>query len=632
VDPASTHAVTRRLAAIVIADVVGYTWLMERDDTGTFARLRTIRDEVVDPAIVSHGGRIVKTAGDGLLAEFPSALSAVRASVQIQREMALRNRGIAAGERIDYRIGVNLGDVMADAGDIAGDGVNVASRLEALAETAGICVSGAVRDQVHGQLDAEFVDIGEQQVKNIERPIRVFRLVLAGSTVPPPGKRAPAGPGLPTRRWLGIAAGLAALVGVGLAAWVMSERIGKPAPASGAPPMSIAVMPFGAPGGSGRDEQFADALSREVANGLGRAREVRVVSHGAASGWKGRPVDARTVGRELDVRYVAEGSIERTGERALVTVQLVDAMNATQVWNARFELQAGASGENESALSRSITASLRAALYDAEGRRAAGTPRVGGNATDMVNRAQAMFTDITLQGARTYGKSLDDALRLDPNNVMALNARFSALFFELELDTQADRDGIVRRMGELTTRAVGIDYNDAVAWSHRALALAFEGRMAQALAASDRARELDPARRYVITWRAWLKILQGRPEEALALLQEARQLFSGGDAMETRLACMANLHLGRYDEAIALCERSAALDTWYWDHALLAAAYANKGEQRQAAAARARIDQLLPGYTIAVSKSRRYSTEPAFLQQAEQYLYAGLRKAGVPEK
>lgn len=232
-------AVERRLAAIVIADVVGYTRLMERDDTGTFARLRTIRDEVVDPAIVSHGGRIVKTAGDGLLAEFPSALSALRASVQIQREMARRNAGVAADDRIDYRIGVNLGDVMAEAGDIAGDGVNVASRLEALAEPGGICVSGAVRDQVHGQLDAEFADIGEQQVKNIARPIRVYRVVLGGSTVPPPGTRAYAGPAASTRRWLGIATGLAALVAVGLTAWVLFDRGTKPGPTSTAPPMSL---------------------------------------------------------------------------------------------------------------------------------------------------------------------------------------------------------------------------------------------------------------------------------------------------------------------------------------------------------------------------------------------------------
>jgi adenylate cyclase len=178
---ANDPAVTRRLAAILIADVVGYTRLMERDDTGTFSRLRTIRDEVADPAIVSHGGRIVKTAGDGLLAEFPSALSALRTAVQVQREMAARNADVPAGSRIEYRIGINLGDVMVDGSDIAGDGINVASRLEALCEPGGICVSGSVREQVHGTVDVGFEDIGEQQVKNITRPIRAFAVRFGGA-------------------------------------------------------------------------------------------------------------------------------------------------------------------------------------------------------------------------------------------------------------------------------------------------------------------------------------------------------------------------------------------------------------------------------------------------------------------
>jgi adenylate cyclase len=179
--PSSEHSVTRRLAAILIADVVGYTRLMERDDTGTFARLRTIRDEVVDPAIVSHGGRIVKTAGDGLMAEFNSALSALRAAVHIQHEMATRNTDVPVDQRIEYRVGINLGDVMVDGSDLAGDGINVAARLETLCEPGGICVSGSVREQVHGTLDVHFDDIGEQQVKNIARPIRAFSVRFGGA-------------------------------------------------------------------------------------------------------------------------------------------------------------------------------------------------------------------------------------------------------------------------------------------------------------------------------------------------------------------------------------------------------------------------------------------------------------------
>jgi len=174
-----SHLATRRLAAIVIADVVGYTRLMELDDTGTFSRLGSIRNEVIDPAIVSHGGHIVQTAGDGWLAEFPSALAALRASIQIQREMAKRNAGSPPNELIEYRMGINLGDIMVQGTEIAGDGVNVASRLESMADPGAICVSSAVREQVHGQLDAELVDIGDQQVKNIARPIRAYRVVIA---------------------------------------------------------------------------------------------------------------------------------------------------------------------------------------------------------------------------------------------------------------------------------------------------------------------------------------------------------------------------------------------------------------------------------------------------------------------
>src|SRR5262245_5280614 len=231
----AANIVTRRLAAILIADVVGYSRLMERDDTGTFARLRTIRDEVVDPAIVSHDGRIVKTAGDGFLAEFPSALAALRSSVQIQREMAKRNEGVAADDRIDYRIGINLGDVMADGSDIAGDGVNVASRLESLAEPGGICVSGSVREQVHGQTAVSFEDIGEQQVKNIARPIRVFRVVVDAATG---AKRSSAIVSQRARAVLGI--GLGAATVVASAIWWYSR-----APTEDlAPAKSVGIAPL----------------------------------------------------------------------------------------------------------------------------------------------------------------------------------------------------------------------------------------------------------------------------------------------------------------------------------------------------------------------------------------------------
>src|SRR5256885_7019733 len=234
-----SRVLTRRLAAILIADVVGYTRLMERDDTGTFARLRSIRDELVDPAIVSHDGRVVKTAGDGLLAEFPSALAALRASVQIQREMAKRNADIAADERIDYRIGVNLGDILIDGTDIAGDGVNVASRLESLAEPGGICVSGSAREQVHGQMDVTFTDIGEQRVKNIERPIRVYRVAVDATRARVMHRALLPSLSRGTWLWLGVVVVASALTMLGflIPSWL-------PGSTQPAPPTSIRLLPF----------------------------------------------------------------------------------------------------------------------------------------------------------------------------------------------------------------------------------------------------------------------------------------------------------------------------------------------------------------------------------------------------
>jgi class 3 adenylate cyclase len=304
--------VERRLAAIVVADVVGYTRLMERDDTGTFARLRSIRDEVVDPAVVSHGGRIVKTAGDGLMAEFASAVAALRAAVQIQREMAARNAGTAADERIDYRIGINLGDIMIDGSDVAGDGVNIAARLETLAEPGGICVSGSVREQVHGNLDVGFDDIGEQRVKYIERPIGVYRVAL-GRDATQTSPSTTSGPRKLMSHWRRWVAGLAVLVAISLGTWLLAP-LWKPAPAPAPPALSLAILPFAAPSGSPADEQFADALTQDLTTALGQWGGAKVAVHALVAHYKSGAVDIRTLGRNLNVRYVVEGEVRRVAE------------------------------------------------------------------------------------------------------------------------------------------------------------------------------------------------------------------------------------------------------------------------------------------------------------------------------
>ncbi|MEO8751987.1 MAG: adenylate/guanylate cyclase domain-containing protein, partial [Casimicrobiaceae bacterium] len=325
---------TRRLVAILVADVVGFSRLMERDDAGTLARLREIREGVFDPAIHANGGRVVKTAGDGMLVEFGSADASLRCAVDVQRAMAQRNRLGAAADRIEYRIGINIGDIIVEGNDIFGDGVNVAARLEALAEPGGICVSGAVRDQVHGSLDVQFVDAGEQQVKNIARPIRIFSVAL--SPPPSPGSPAAAPDGARAhaaqvsaaatgrrpsdRRSLWIAS-VVVLGGAALSAvWWNARTMPPPAP----PAVSVAVMPLVAAAGNAATSQSAEPLTRELTAMLARSGTlVRVVPVSQAQA-KAAGGGVGATARTLNVRYLAEGEVRQGQDATVVDLRLLD--------------------------------------------------------------------------------------------------------------------------------------------------------------------------------------------------------------------------------------------------------------------------------------------------------------------
>jgi adenylate cyclase len=287
----------RRLAAIMAVDVVGYSRLMGADEEGTLAALKAIRREWVDPRIVEHRGRIVKTTGDGLLVEFASVVAAVRCTVGVQREMAERNIGVPAETRIEFRVGINLGDIIIDGDDIFGDGVNIAARLETLAEPGGICVSRVVHDQVRDKLAFAFEDMGEQALKNITRPVRTYRVMAALGAA---STRAGSGPSLPD----------------------------KP---------SIAVLPFANMSGDPEQEYFADGMVEEIITALSRIRWLFVIARNSSFTYKGQAVDVKQVGRELGVRYVLEGSVRRGGNRVRVTAQLIDAFTSAHIWAERYD-------------------------------------------------------------------------------------------------------------------------------------------------------------------------------------------------------------------------------------------------------------------------------------------------------
>ncbi len=294
-------AATRRLAAILAADVAGYSRLMGADEEGTLERLKALRRELVDPKIAEHHGRIVKTTGDGMLVEFASVVDAVRCAVEVQQAMAERNTGVAADSRIELRIGINLGDVIVEGDDLYGDGVNIAARIEALADAGGVFVSNTVHDQVRDRLPFVFEDLGEQQVKNIARPVRVYRVRDAASLTLPSERRRSA-PALPLPD--------------------------KP---------SIAVLPFANMSGDPEQEYFADGMVEEIITALSRIRWLFVIARNSSFTYKGQAVDVKQVGRELGVRYVLEGSVRKAGNRVRITAQLIDALTGTHLWADRFD-------------------------------------------------------------------------------------------------------------------------------------------------------------------------------------------------------------------------------------------------------------------------------------------------------
>jgi len=607
---------------------------MGRDESRTLAALKAHRRELIDPKIAEYGGRIVKTTGDGLLLEFPSVVEAVRCAVDVQRGMAERNAAMSSDQRIDFRIGINVGDIIIDSDDIYGDGVNVAARVQALAEPGGICASKVVRDQVLDKLSFTFEDLGAQQVKNIARPVEIFRLdfelAAPRATSPMRARRLAC---LTSSRWL--AGGVIALGIVVFAVWSLSH-FWKTTSAASPPPLSIAILPFITPGDAA-DQQLADAFTRDLTSAFERnMRSAPVTSPSVAAGYRGKTIDARTLGRELNVRYLVEGEIRRVGDRRVIDAKLVDAGSGSQAWSDRLQVEESQLRQGVEALVGRLAVRLGDALWSAEITRARAEPASGASAIELVLHGFAVWAsdDNTLGGALKARKWFDQALRLDADFVPALIARVRTLDYELDLNPRAERDRLVAEMDGLTFRAVGIDPNSPGAWRWRATALQRQWRWDAALEAIAKSERLDPSNDGPLNDRAGIMILMGQPAAALELIE--KQLARDPQAKESLgwaalQRCRAYVALGRYDDAVAACERQVALDDWWLSHVYLLAAYAQKANTNRTEAEKTALLKLRPGFSIADFKAQRFSDNAAFWQQTETHLFPGLRKAGIPE-
>jgi adenylate cyclase len=461
-------ASTRRLAAILAADVVGYSQLMGVDEEGTLAALKAIRRELADPKIKEHRGRIVKTTGDGLLLEFASVVDAVRCAVEVQREMADRNADVTPDHRIELRMGINVGDIIKDGRDIYGDGVNVAARLEALAEPGGICVSRVVRDQVRDKLAFSFEDMGERQVKNIARPVRVHRIVIGEGV----------GPSEPP-----------------------TETSKKPSLALPEKP-SIAVLPFANMSGDPEQEFFADGITEDIITLLAGWRAFPVIARTSTFTYKGRTVDIRKVGEELSVRYIVEGSVRKSGRRVRVTAQLIQADTGHHIMAERCDRDVTDLFELQDEIATAIAGAIEPELFKFERERIAERPQLSGNAYELYQRGMWHHYRHTKKDNIKAQTFFRHALAIDAQYPQAAAALAITVCNAAYLAWAEDAEGNYVESYELAQRAVALDARYPVAHFALALVCAWTGRFDRSVVEYQATVNLNPsyAAAHVTTW------------------------------------------------------------------------------------------------------------------------------------
>jgi TolB-like protein/class 3 adenylate cyclase/rhodanese-related sulfurtransferase len=632
----------RRLAAILVTDVVGYSRLIRADEEGTIAALKALRADLIDPKIAEHNGRIVKLMGDGMLAEFASVVDAVRTAVEIQAVVAKHNAGLPEDKRIEFRVGVNLGDVVIDGDDIYGDGVNVAARLEGLAEPGGICVSDKVYEEVRDRTDLAFEDLGEQEVKNIDRPVRVFRVLLDGEVSTSP--RVPTARLKPAKPWPAVAAVVlvTAIAGGGAWWWQSQQPDFTPVdPAKMALPLpdkpSIAILPFDNLSADPEQTYFADGMTDDLITGLSKLSGLFVISRNTTFTYKGKPVKVRQVAEELGVRYVLEGSVRRAGDQVRINAQLIDALSGFHLWAEKYDgafadifaLQDKVVGQIVTAMAVNLTSAESAQKGQAE-------------------TAVPQAYDALLQGwdhyrrqtPEDYAKAIsffEKAIELDPDYSRAY-AGLAGVYWNVYDFGWGVHLGIeyqtIDRAKQNLAKALEQPTSDAYAVS--ADMLIGQGRNDEALAEIDRAIVLAPNGAGNYTSRAWILNALGRAEEAE---DDARLAIRLDPSRHSNLRALgrALFYQKRYEEAAETLERAVSrLPDYEFTYRNLAATYGHLGRIEDAKAAVEKYNEIVAktiGSPLTLQSVKTffgggwYDIDKTYLAQ----LVEGLRKAGVPE-
>jgi adenylate cyclase len=602
----SEERVERRLAAILAGDVVGYSRLMGADEVGTLRALKAIRRELADPTVARHHGRVVKTTGDGILIEFPSVVDAITCAISIQRAMANRNAYVPEDKRIVFRIGVNVGDIIIDEGDIYGDGVNVAARLETICEPGGVCISRAARDQIRDKLIFPFVDLGEQTVKNIARLVRAFgisaQMIAALPDEDPP-------------------------ISIALTEPVVAE----PKPRLDLPDKpSIAVLPFQNMSADPEQEYFADGIVEEIITALSRFRQLFVIARNSTFTYKDKAVDVKQVGRELGVRYVLEGSVRKSGTRLRITGQLIDASSGAHLWADRFDGDLHDIFELQDQITTNVVGAIAPKLEQVEIERA-------NRKTDNLDAY-----DCFLRGMASYHQYIDrqeNALRLF-ERAIELDADFASAYAMAGhcyvirkasgWRTEPDRENA--EAIKLARRAMELAKDDALALAVSGGTLAHIARdLSAGFDLTDRALSLNPNLSVAWFTRGWLKIWFGEHSSALESIERAMRL-SPLDPYMARMQngmAHANFYLGRYDQAVSWAAMAIReLPNFHDILRINAATNAVAGRLEQAREAMGRLRRLDPA--LRVSQLRDINGPYRRAEDITRYEDA-MRMAGLPE-
>jgi len=641
-------ASTRRLAAILAADVAGYSRLMGADEEGTHERLQTHLRELVDPKIAEHRGRIVKNTGDGFLAEFPSVVDAVRCAVEVQRGMVEREPEVREDKRIRFRIGVNLGDVIVEPHDIFGDGVNVAARLEALAEPGGISISRVVRDQIRDKLPYPFEDRGEQSVKNIARPVRVYALrpeaiaevTLTDLPVAALRRRRP------TIRPAIAAASLMAVLGIAAGAWwllhatksspalVAATSIAQPFVA---PRLSIVVLPFANLNNDPDQQYFADGITEDLTTDLSRTPDMFVISRNTAFTYRNKPIDTKQIGRELGVRYVLEGSVQRSGSQIRVNAQLINAETDAHLWAERFDRDASELFALQDEITTRIANALGLELIAAEVARPTENP----DALDYILHGRAAFAKGPAREHKDEAIGFfERALAVDRLSVEA-QARLAQVLAARVREDQSDASPAdIERAEGLVTQALALSPRNTLVYSAKGGLLRAEGRWGEAISEFETVLASNPNSDFAQFSIGICRVQIGLVSDAIPPLEQSIRLNPRDPYIVYRFSWLGLAHLlqSHADEAIVWFDKArGAMPAASGPHINLAAAYGFNGEIERATAELAEVRRLRHGdfgLSIAGVKSSaawRTST-PKTLAMAEATFFAGLRKAGVPEE